>query len=366
MLKNKLFISLAFLCFAVSVLYAIRWHHLPAKKYLTWDEVDYATAAQQGLLNNALAKGSVSFFQFLEIARGKQSGFVSGAKYPSERNDPFILRHFHPVLPVYYWSFFSSIDVAKQDFLLRLSSVFVQLFCIGLMLIYSRRLWKGNKDALAITLLIVSVFVSSQIFTQPFLTLNFHIYFLPASILFVFFLIRYLEDTSKRNVIQLAFVSAILIYTLETFIFIFVGAMVSIVLLKKKISKENLLLFVVALAAIMILLFPGVLRTLEPVKSWAMYAYRLISMKNEEYKSVSVAANAFNLVKENYWLLLLIAAGYIKILTNRKMLPENLIPLVTGLIYLILILPFSIAPSYLLPAMGLLFIGCMGGVVEIV
>jgi len=73
---------------------------------LTFDEVDYVQAARHGLLDNYLERGSLSFLQFVALARAKavkdtHAVELLAPSLPPENDSLEYLRHDHPPLMFY-------------------------------------------------------------------------------------------------------------------------------------------------------------------------------------------------------------------------------------------------------------------------
>ena len=74
----------------------------PHTALLTWDEVDYLTAARLGPAANALDSGGLGLGGLLEMVRAKSQG--DSPELPpgyEESADPVVVRHYHPPGMVY-------------------------------------------------------------------------------------------------------------------------------------------------------------------------------------------------------------------------------------------------------------------------
>lgn len=359
--------------FAAAVFYGILFNASRTTDYLTWDETDYAKAAQSGIAVNALEQQTLSLLEFSELGLAKiwkQQPDVSN--FPSEFKDPFLLRHFHPPLPVYYWSLFLSGDITTQDYLLRLSNIILQAICALIILFFTIAVFPSGfrQRTIFFSCIAVSFFITSDIFLYTFSEMNFHSFFLIASVLFVFTLIKYLVNPIRRNAIFFGLSFAVVFCTLETSPFVFSGAILSVLILKQWINfkthwKTATLTFIIA----SMVLLPGIVFTLGPVKSWAMYVYRVFAAGNESYDAVSVFTNLLSLLKNNWLLVLVMLAGYVKIIfalrSEKNISRVILLPAITGLLYGVLILPFTLNTTYIFPAIGLIFLGSLPGLFKI-
>ena len=110
-LVNKKFFTLSFILIIFFFIYFFQNTTNYTNFKLNWDEVDYANVAAKGIINNYIDRDSLSFQSFIEIGLSKfYNKELSDNKnlLVLEQNDNFNLRHFHPPLPVYYWSIFAS------------------------------------------------------------------------------------------------------------------------------------------------------------------------------------------------------------------------------------------------------------------
>lgn len=371
--QEKFSAAFGILIFVASLSYGILFNSSRTTEFLTWDETDYAKAAGEGVVVNALEQQTLSLAEFFELGLAKikkQQPDISG--FPSEFIDPFHLRHYHLPLPVYYWSLFLNDDIETQDYLLRLSNILLQVLCAGVILFFMIKIFSSgfNSVSFPFACVAVSFFITSDIFLDAFFAINFHSFFLIAALLFVFCLIKYMFVPLQSNAILFGMSSAVVLCTLETSPFIFCGAVLAVLLLKQqKNFKTHWKTAAAAFIIASILLMPGVIFTLGPVKSWAMYVYRVFAMNNESYDDISVAATLLTLLKNNWLLSLVIFAGYGIHFFVRRSAPDVSkvlrFPAVIGLVYGILILPFTINTTYLFPAAGLIFLGSMPGLFKL-
>jgi hypothetical protein len=356
-----------------SLTYVILFLSTSIARPLTWDEVDYATAAKEGIKKNALAEGTLSFMQMTKLGIAKVKGIKPDvSSLPPESSDLFLRRHFHSVLPVYYWTLFLNDNILTQDVRLKISCMLlVILFVLSVLFLLPKVYKEDNKPNWFILAVLLSFFITSDVFMKSFLALNFHIFFLLVSILFVFALINYLNNTTWRNAVWLGIALAAVVCTLETSVMIFTGALLAIIILKQHkvfLTKTKTVFFSLLIATVFF--YPGILKTIEPLKSWEMYAYRIFAMRNAEYKSVSILSNLMDFMASDYLLIMILIIGYGKVISDlfsgRNINRLLLIPCAVGLFYLIIILPFATSITYVLPAIGLLFVGCIPGWIKII
>lgn len=331
---------------------------------LGWDEVNYVRASELGISSNAFEKGSLNLIQFLNLGYSKlkkQPLIIS--HYPLEYNDPFNLRHFHPPLPVYFWSLFlNKQNLLQQNKLLRLSNLFLGFILIFIFIgmIY---LVQPNKDIWSTIeiLPLISIFVISKIFNYSFSSLNFHTFFLINSILFVGFLIRFINKPTQINSIFIGIAGALLIATLETWIVILTASVLSILILsyKRIFTFKVISTFYVSLFITLVIIWPGIIKTVGPLKEWLMYAYRIFIVQ-KEYSHVFAYTKWFDIIKSNYELFILfiftlvVALIHIRKLTIDKTI---IIPFIIGICYAIFMTPFILNDTYIFPAIGIMLFG---------
>jgi hypothetical protein len=357
-LSKYVFALLNITTLCIAIIYFTLFQTSSLKTPLTWDEVNYASAAELGIVSNAFEKGSLNLIQFFNLGYSKLTKKpLNTSNYPPEYNDPFNLRHFHPPLPVYFWSFFS-----KQNKLLRLSNLFLGFIFI-LLLIIMIYLVQSNRDILLTieTFPLISVFMISKIFNYSFSSLNFHTFFLISSILFIGLLIRFLNKPTQINVIFMGIAGAFLVVTLETWIVIISASALAVLILRYKniFSFKLVSTFFISFLASLLILWPGIIKTGGPIKAWLMYTYRIFDVR-KEYSHVLLMKNWFEIINKNYWLFILFLFALISTLYLFKRLAMDktlLIPFIIGACYALFITPFILNNTYILPAIGIIIFG---------
>ncbi|HLG35819.1 MAG TPA: hypothetical protein VI757_13130 [Bacteroidia bacterium] len=359
-----------FFIFGAALMYFFLVQYNRMERLLEWDEADYAKASQYGIIRNAFEQESLSFIQFayLGIAKAKKAP-VNTEGFPPESEDVFLLRHFHHPLPIYYFSLFLNDDIAKQDILLRVSNMLLSFLCACIMFFIAVKSFFGKIETIALfsACLSVAIFITSDLFLNSFQVIHFHNFFMLVSVLFAWTLTNYLNRPSGTNAIWLALSAMGVVCVLETSLFIFLGALFSVFLLKqnKKFKGYAILIILVFLLST-VLIWPGIIKTLGPAKSYAMYAYRIFAMKNVEYENVSLMTNILNIISGNPLLLIIMVAGYVKLIFelsgNKNSDKILLVPGIIGLFYFIAMIPFTLSGNYIFPAAGLLFIGSVPGI----
>jgi hypothetical protein len=335
---------------------------------LTWDEVDYVKASQKGIVANAMDAGDPSFIQFIKLGIAKlqkDSASVSeiSLNVTDEEEQLFMLRHFHPPFPIYYWSFFLNENKTVSDLSLRLSSLlFFVIFLICFLYLGSKQSPQKLRMSRLQALLAFSFF-TSPIFIYSNSSLNFHIFHALACLFFVFNLQNYLSLPNKKNEWLLSLSIAGLILTLDTSVFvILIGVTITLFSngLRYLLSLSMLRLSIKSFL-IFIFFWPGSLITGGPIKSWFMHAYRIFAQGNEENSSVIILNNLQMLFYDNIILtIFLILTSLIIIVYSQKYQSKSSffnIALITGFAYGAFLTPFALNFTYYIPAMTLIVFG---------
>ena len=136
MLNQVSFKKILILFFFIFSLLSIYFYNLSDLKNLkfNWDEADYVKVSSKGLIENYTDNESLTIKQFIYIGKKKffNEKFDSYIKtFINEEDDNFNLRHFHPTLPVYYWSLFisdqNSNDVNNQNLRISLLILYIHV-----------------------------------------------------------------------------------------------------------------------------------------------------------------------------------------------------------------------------------------------
>ncbi|TXB65486.1 hypothetical protein FRY74_08675 [Vicingus serpentipes] len=333
---------------------------------LSWDEVHYSSLADKGIVYNALEKNSLNFIGFYKIGKARadkdtllNQQLVKEYNYPDENLNPFYLRHYHPPLATYYWSFFTSnANIYEKDKSLRFSNILLGVFTI-LSLLISLRIAKILTAQSFSSILIFSILlILSDIFNYSFETLNFHTFQFLFSVIFVACLIRWINNQTKKNALFVGVSTAFMFLSLETGLFVVAGAILALLLTKqiKVIFNFSLQIFGSFFITI-IALWPGILKTLAPVKTWIMYAARIFLKGNDEYDSVDMGGAWKTMFYENIVLFTVIIFTVIILLIISRKIAKNktyIIPYLVAFTYFIAITPFILNKTYIFPVIGLL------------
>ncbi len=332
---------------------------------LNWDEVDYANAARKGILVNAIEAQSLSFKQFVMLSllkKNKEDEKIGSLNLPEESEDIFLLRHFHPPFPVYYWHIFAHNDGERMTENIRFGNVLWLIFS-ALFSIFC--LWFSSKNSQEIFFGagVMAIFWLSSNFIESHYLINFHSFHLVACLFFCSALFRYVEQPNQANSFWLSLGFVLLIGTLEMGIMV-AGAALFLGLLsnyrKVLFSTRKILELLLMTIGLLIILWAGIFRTLSPLKAFMTYFYRIFANSNEEYARVSYFDNWLGFFVSNPFLFATILLGmlYTAYLIWKKCISSaEMIPLLLGLTYAIVMTPFMLAGTYVLPAIGMIFFG---------
>lgn len=330
---------------------------------LSQDEVDYSLAFKKGFLNNYLERDTLSFKSFINLsllkAQNKNKELIEFSNLNiDEKDDLFILRHFHGVIPIYFWSLFNAEDPEVNQKNLRNSSLVLYfLFLISFFVFFYYQSDK-TKEISALTIFTLTAFFTSLPFFIVNLSLNFHIFFALFSLYFAYELVNFIER--GNNIFRLSFSISLMLATLETSIVI-LGIAFLIMAISSSTLYQGIINFIKVLcssAMFLILIWPGVYISGAIVKSWFMYVYRIFIAGNEEYAGsdkLDVVLNAIKDLEIFFFFVILIL--FLMLINKKRFKQTHLIPVFLGFGYLIFIVNFSLNITYLIPAFALMVFG---------
>ena len=369
LLKNTLlypvnfYLAACIIFFATSFSYAtfiktFEFYDLP----LSQDEVDYALAAQRGISANYLESETLSFVDFarlsiLKISADKSEIQTFASTRIDEKDDLFILRHFHGVIPVYYWSLFINEDPGISKKYLRIGSqIFYSLFVLCFMALLFFQL-NCPRSISNLSILTLVLFFSSKAFVISNLSMNYHIFLALFSLFFSYLLINNMQ---KRNNLHLLSISiAIMLATLETSVFIIFPALLVIFFLRKSFFEVSQIIIKIIFFSIfyLVLFWPGVIFSGSILKSWLMYIYRIFFANNSEYSSISRLDFLGGFISDSIGLVFFAIIMLVLIAINKEKFTIFNLPLFLGIIYFLIIINFALNVTYILPAVVLMIFG---------
>ena len=371
MLKSNLHSKYLFIFFFIFSIISISFFfgsNLNKLKY-NWDEADYAKVANNGFLSNYLDINSLSINQYLYIAKQKYLGEKLDKKiiknFINEDEDNFHLRHYHPPLPVYYWSFFNFFNGESIDKnnILRLASLLLYLFFFFyILLTISKIKIKNNFDLVLIILFLLS-FITNKTYINGFINLQFHIFY---AFIIIYHLNSlkdlYIKEDIFRPSLNFIISTALLIITLHTSLISIFATTICIYLLnqsyKRKISITKIIKLYSLSILVAIILFPPLITKLYYGKIASVYIYKLIFLSGNEF---SIYGSLFdkwsNYIINNYIVLTIplvcVILFYFK---GKKQYWYLNIFLIHAFIYAVFISPFFVSFSYILPSLMCLII----------
>ena len=211
-----------------------------------WDETDYVNAASKGFTANYTDNESLSIKQFVYIGKQKflNENFEQEVikTFINEEDDNFNLRHYHPPIPIYYWSLFidDKKSVLKTNNNLRISMLILYLifFYYFILIIYTKI--ENNLSKLFISLVILIGFFTNSVVINGFLNLQFHVIY---SLILIFhiqsLLNLYLKKINYFLIFNFVFSTSLLLLTLHTSLISLFASLLSFIYLNKFFKKKN-------------------------------------------------------------------------------------------------------------------------------
>lgn len=349
------FVSLIILCIlAISFLYSDTY------RLLSFDEIDYIKASLDPFFDTWLSRNTENFSQFVSLGLSKLGIIhnINGGLIP-EMSDSFHLRHFHGVFPIFYLSIFSKISSS-----LDLARVYASLmiFCISYwaLIIYIKStdqiFYKNIWTNIALVIFCINPGV-----LESYSSFNFHVFSAILVLPYCYLLNKTLVKYHDHNIFGLGFITALFWTTLETSLVITVATIIYLFIFKRDIFiKRHVIVFFLGMLIGFILINPGIIFSLDLIKTILMHAYRIFIKGASEYGTSSTLPMLIGSLKYYLPILLLLVFSNIVLILNKRIRNKNkdfniLSPeLVIGMSYLFFIMPFTLNPTYLLPAIMLL------------
>ncbi|SFE57253.1 hypothetical protein [Thermoflexibacter ruber] len=329
-------------------------------RVLSWDEVHYQQAIQRGIVGNALETNSATLSQFLRYSYAK---LVSDTvllqkviqEMPDEQEDVFLLRHFHPVLPVYVWILCK--QISAENWIVLSNCLLLSLFAL---LFYFYLKSSPLPYPIFYFFIGLSILFISPIFASTFQTANFHSFFSLSCLFFFLQLQNFKSDEQKLSTqLSLSFSIALMILMLETYIVIifFTSIFYFLSFRNQPQAIAKILCFTLLWV---FLLNPSFFYTGGSLKSWAYYTYRIFFASNEEYQSVRLLSVIKDFFLGHISLTILILTSLFALVKNYHRV-ENpmLLLLFCGFAYLLFMLPFALYHTYLMPAFLLILLASL-------
>ena len=362
-LVNKKFFTLSFILIIFFFIYFFQNTTNYTNFKLNWDEVDYANVASKGIINNYIDRDSLSFQSFIEIGLSKfYNKELSDNKnlLVLEQNDNFNLRHFHPPLPVYYWSIFASDKNSNEINAKNLR--FGNLFLYFIVFVYFTIITHLNTINIKNYFLSISLlffYITNTNVIEFFLNLQFHTFFSIIFFYHIYSVIKYFKE--KNNVysrINFIFSISLLVITLETFPIVLIATIFIYFFFpienKKEINLFELIKNFIAAIIIAIILFPSSIIKLTYFKTFLMYFYRIFVNNNDEYSEINYLDNWKNLFFDNLLVFSVIIFVLLFQFFRKKIEKKYFIYFFYIFFYSIIITPFILSYTYVFPAIFIL------------
>jgi hypothetical protein len=320
---------------------------------LNWDEVDYAQAGRRGIRPNALGCGELGAFDFAKLAVSKARGAAPPQGLPPEDQDTFNLRHFHPPLPVYYWSLFSHHDPATTARRLRLAQL--PIAAGALISALAALAAAGRARLAALGCRTLPILASGTGFVGAFSSANFHVVFLVAALVHVACAQAFLQQPTRRRAVVLGASAALCMACLETAVVLLLATLTAVQVLGSGAPlRERWRQLLCGFGVALLVVWPGVVTTGGVLRSWGLYAYRIALAGNREYARVTPGAFWATTLRENAALTVLLAVAAVVIVrapnTGRK---AWALPALATAAYALFITPFALSPTYVAPALAI-------------
>ncbi len=342
---DYIYISIIFTIFLILSISKISVHY-------NWDEADYVNAARLGLFANYLEIGSLNFKDFIIYSLNKLYKDVDVNNidnYYNEQKDPFLLRHFHPPLPIYIFYIFGSYSNYKES-ITRLSIIFLGLITLLAVFWFSLKIF--NRKVAYISILILSL---NPYFIQSSTTLTFHPIFNLFMILFLLFFISAFKNRDNNQLILSFITFSFLFLSLEYFLIALFGMIISFFFIRNQwlgfkdgffISKYILIGCVISII-ISFLLWPGGFLKLSFIKSFIYYIYRVFFYKLEYIDSYYYL---FEFIKSQLIFVLVSILSIILFLYNtiKNKIKYHYITIIFIIIFVLFISRTFISPYYML------------------
>ena len=338
-------------------------NHLNHK--LEWDEVDYVNASKKGFSSNYFETDTLSFFDFVKLSNLKRLSKddeldLFSQNIVEEKEDLFYLRHFHPPIPIYFWSMFVGESANETDRNIRISSYIFSFFFIVIMTFLIAN-FSANKTLNLFQQIFLISFFTSASFLSTNLIINFHSFYSLISILFAYSFIKFIQNEQLWKL--LSFTCALMLCTLVTSVITLIFAVFFYLLVSKNTLKsiKNVLKIFIYTIPFLILLWPGVLYSGAILKTWLMYFYRIFFAGAEEYNNISLFSSYKELILENpiLFLLFLISSIYLIFKIDVLSFLKNPFAIIfyLGFLYMIFISVFSLNLTYFMPALTMMVFG---------
>lgn len=316
---------------------------------LNWDEVDYVNAARLGLWTHITDQSSLSPGPYIQLVRAKLAG--QPPEFPTgydESCDPFHLRHLHPPLVIYL---LVPLSDSSDERLLRSIQLVGSLLLVGVSILAHRVLSVVPTLAGTVAVGALSSWASILLFG----TISFHGWLAICIAATAAITSSYSQIGGRNRGLALSAALAASALTLESGLFVWLLVATCLFVWRGRILgglRRWWLLCIlggVIAAGICALIWPGAVLKVTPIKIVLHYAYRIFFV-NREYAGI-----------ENRWyghirllwpVAAIIFASIFFALSSLRQTAHCWGPyLVIGVGYGVMIAPFAISVTYILPAM---------------
>ena len=258
---------------------------------LTYDEIDYVLAAMQPFYSTWTSKSTLDFIAFLNFSAEK-IGIQTSVSEPSieESQDNFILRHFHGPLFIY------PLTAAIQLGLPPESTVSIVNSCIYVMLaaaivFYLRLTIKTHIKFFLAATLALAIIQTTEGLRLASETYNVHTLTTIVMLKSLYLCKKWMEKQNALRTFLLGFSLAALILITPTALFIIFLMSLYVFLHNRIIIKNYLIKIGFSFLAGILLMNPGIIYSFDIGKSVLMYIYRIFFI-GKEYTELRVSAGS--------------------------------------------------------------------------
>lgn len=368
---KPVFIQALVLAIAAIMLLVLSGPYHFADRPINFDEGDYLIAAERGIYNNALDEGSLSASEFIKYGESKLNG--TDYRHAHEKKDLFLLRHFHPPMPLYPYALFvgyttnKSIEEWMHNY--HMTNTVLSIGIVLCLIIFTYLTLDLFIKSNILHLVFICALYLSPLFALNLTVLQFHSFLLLCTPLLVYCFCAFVKNPSKSNALIFGLAIGLCISSLESWPILVASLVVTIISnsVRRSLSISNLIIIVITSISITFLFWPASFIKIGIIKQPLMYAYRLFVKSGEEYSKVSGISHIANILNNNPAIVLIFSGSlFIYVRYFRWWVEKYLLLILVfigSLVYMAAMIPFAVSASYFYPCFGLLMVGSLIGLV---
>lgn len=339
---------------AVGVAGVALWLRPAADRMLTWDEIHYIQAAREGWWPNALDRGSMSPVNFVRFslakARGQDTRPLAEEVGYREDADMLASRHWHP--PLALAPALAGVRLADAEPAARWSQV-AWVAAVGALLLVLLGIVLPDRPGLRVAGL--ALFFLDPILRTAALELHIHLATGAALLLLVLALTRLAgrDDPGARDYGLVGVATGVLLVVFSAasvfLALLLAGLLLTPAVRPRLLDRRTLTVSLPAVVGTVLVLWPAGVLKAGLAKIVALRAYSALFLGGQEWSSAgSQLMNAFTRHPVLGGYLVALAVGAV-LAVRGKLSPRGQAVATTGLVYALLLLPFSIITRYLFP-----------------